>query len=210
MSIIKKNNTIYKATNSLDGKMYIGLCTNFKQRKARHLCLAKSGVETRFYNAIRKHGADNFVWDMVEQDIESLSKLKEREIFYIKLFDTYNSGYNSTLGGDGGFTGYNSGMFKKGVVTWNAGKKLSDEHIDKLRVSHIGLRQTEEQIIKRTRSLFKQVVQISEEGVDIREFPSIKEAANGKKSLQVAISRVCNKKCGCETAGGYRWKFKNN
>jgi len=43
----------------------------------------------------------------------------------------------------------NSGSFKRGFTPWNKGKKLSLTHRDNLRLSHLGLKQTEETIRKR-------------------------------------------------------------
>jgi len=205
-----KDMVIYKATNVFNNKMYIGFCVYFKERKARHLRSAEKGVITKFYNAIRKHGKDNFIWEIIEKDIESLSKLKEREIFYIKLFDTYNTGYNSTLGGDGGFTGHNSGQFKKGVKPWCTGIKLSENHINNLRKSHIGKKQSSYTVDKRIKKMIKPVVRFSLNNEFIQEYSSLSEAALSTGTKMNSIGCVCANKTGYKSAGGFKWKFKKD
>ena len=194
---VRNENIIYKATNVINGKMYIGYCVSFKNRKNRHLKCAEKGIVTKFYNAIRKYGKDNFTWDILEDNVENINKLKEREVYYIKHLNTYNDGYNSTLGGDGGFTGHNSGQFKKGMKPWCTGIKLSEEHIEKLKIAD------------RTLS-YKPVLQFDMNDNYIREFSSLKEAMELTKVNKQYISNVCKKHKGFKSAGGYKWKFKNN
>jgi hypothetical protein len=101
---------IYCAT-SPNGKKYIGLSTKtLDQRKSQHLStLLKERRNIYFYNALRKHGFDNFRWILLDE-ISSESKndlvgeLKILESLYISKYNTSNKnfGYNLTLGGDVG------------------------------------------------------------------------------------------------------------
>jgi len=93
---------IYKATNKINNKIYIGqTCSSLKIRIGEHRRSSKLKKEnSKFYNAIRKYGVDGFNFECIEA-CASKEELNNKEIFYIKLFDCYNSGYNSTLGGDG-------------------------------------------------------------------------------------------------------------
>jgi len=190
--------------------MYIGFCVDFKERKARHLKCAEKGVVTKFYNAIRKYGKDNFIWEILEKEIESFDKLKEREIYYIKLFDTYNKGYNSTLGGDGGFTGNNSGQFKKGVKPWCTGIKLSESHVYNLKKSHFGKKQSNCTINKRVSKIIKPVIKLSLNNEFIQEYSSLGEAALDTGAKRNSIGCVCANKIGYKSAGGFKWKFKKD
>ena len=50
--------------------------------------------------AILKYGKENFSIEILEECPKEL--LNDREKYYIKLYNSYNSGYNSTLGGQNG------------------------------------------------------------------------------------------------------------
>ena len=89
---------IYKATFP-NNKCYIGQTTKeFHIRKNRHKNDAKSGSNYKFHRAIRKYGWNNLKWLILENNINNVSKLDEKEIFYIKKFDTIKNGYNTIIG----------------------------------------------------------------------------------------------------------------
>lgn len=89
---------IYMHT-SPSGKSYIGQSINsLEERWKSHISSASAGRKSRFNNAIRKYGPENFK-SVVLEEVDN-TKLNEREIFYIQYFDTYYNGYNATFGGD--------------------------------------------------------------------------------------------------------------
>lgn len=90
---------IYKITNLINGKAYIGQSTNIEGRWYNHKYYSKEHSHYPLYRAFRKYGIDNFQFDIIE--LCHASELNEKEIYYIKLYDTYNNGYNQTLGGSG-------------------------------------------------------------------------------------------------------------
>jgi group I intron endonuclease len=91
---------IYMATCSKNSKSYIGVTKRPLTIRIRaHMRCVKDGVKTHFYNAIRKHGIDSFVWDVIDK--VSPAQAFEREKYYISKFDTLKNGYNSTVGGEG-------------------------------------------------------------------------------------------------------------
>jgi group I intron endonuclease len=95
---------IYKVTNKINGKIYIGLTTRtLKDRKKDHIRKAKYEKGFYFHNAIRKYGEENFIWKQIDKST-CKSKLSKLEIFYIGKYNSSNRkfGYNSTLGGEGG------------------------------------------------------------------------------------------------------------
>lgn len=92
---------IYVCVNLFDGRRYIGQTkTKFETRKKKHLQSMKTS-EAYFYRALRKFGEENFVWSIIESDIEE-NMLDEREKYYIEKYKTYDSknGYNMTKGGE--------------------------------------------------------------------------------------------------------------
>lgn len=95
---------IYKITNKINNKVYIGLSVSIKDRFAEHKRNAYNkdykGYDYPLYRAIRKYGLDNFIFTVIEECDREI--LKEREIFYIAKYKSNNSryGYNQNSGGD--------------------------------------------------------------------------------------------------------------
>jgi group I intron endonuclease len=92
---------IYKITNLINKKVYIGQTTgSIKTRWAVHLRDSKIQKNNKFYNAIKKYGQENFKIDIIENDIDTHEVLNQRERYWIKYYDSYKNGYNSTFGGE--------------------------------------------------------------------------------------------------------------
>lgn len=115
---------IYKITNKINNKSYIGLTTrNYLTRWKEHIQVAfdtkSKDYNAIFKKAIRKYGIDAWTIEVIEQlQDEDLDLLKEREKYWIKYYNTYafnenSAGYNSTYGGDGtvGFQNINITQF---------------------------------------------------------------------------------------------------
>lgn len=93
---------IYKYTSKTTGKCYIGQVLEYRleKRQYRHKYDKR---DIHFYRARDKYGYEDFIFEIVEKDIEQ-EKLNEREIYWISFYNSFNKGYNSTIGGDGGDT----------------------------------------------------------------------------------------------------------
>ena len=93
---------IYKATNKLNDKVYIGQTTKSLDTRIKgHINHCKDITRKyHFTNALRKYNIDDFNWEIICECID-LNDLNEKEIYYIKYFDTLKNGYNSTIGGEG-------------------------------------------------------------------------------------------------------------
>ena len=86
---------IYKTTNLVNGKIYIG-----KHSKSDDIYLGSGKL---LIMAIEKYGRENFIREIIDQS-EDINELNEKEIYWI---DKYNSrdrsiGYNIANGGQGG------------------------------------------------------------------------------------------------------------
>lgn len=93
---------IYKITNKVNNKAYIGKTTKtVQERWKEHLRDSKRRryANRPLYKAIRKYGADGFTIETLEE--VGLENLSEREMYWIEYFHTYSDGYNATVGGDG-------------------------------------------------------------------------------------------------------------
>lgn len=96
---------IYKITNQINKKVYIGQSRNIKERWKNHRVRSNNFTEedkstSLLYRAIKKYGISNFTFEVVEEC--SINQLDEKEKYYIKFFNSYGeNGYNLTEGGQG-------------------------------------------------------------------------------------------------------------
>lgn len=98
---------IYKVTNLINNKVYIGQSIHIETRWKSHQNdfnnVNCSGYNTIFYNAIRKYGIDNFIFEVQEEC--NIAELDDKERYWIKFYNSYIgfkncNGYNMTLGGN--------------------------------------------------------------------------------------------------------------
>lgn len=91
---------IYKITNILNGKTYIGQTKQtFKERWRTHIkrgLNAEPLTQNKLYNAMWEDGVENFTFEVLcECDVAELNE-KERE--YIQFYQSNTWGYNATIG----------------------------------------------------------------------------------------------------------------
>jgi group I intron endonuclease len=114
--------SIYKATNTINGKVYIGFDSSWPKRLKKHKIDSKF-KNYKFHRAIRKHGWDNFKWEVIYQSYDYEHCLKTMESHFITEYDSFTKGYNSTLGGEG---------------TLGHKKTISEESKKKMSISQTG------------------------------------------------------------------------
>lgn len=85
---------IYKITNKINNKTYIGQSIELERRLTSHL---RGWEDSVIDNAIKKEGINNFTFEIIEEC--PLEQLNEREIYWIQYYDSYLNGYNQTPGG---------------------------------------------------------------------------------------------------------------
>jgi len=136
---------IYKATNKINGKVYIGQTEkDLEWRKNKHKQDSKR-MDTYFYRAIKKYGWDNFEWEVIDDTAQNRKELNELEKYYIAQYQSFvdkTKGYNSTSGGEYGYKiteeqkqqrservrgDKNPFSNKQRVFSWK-GKHFSEEH----------------------------------------------------------------------------------
>ena len=91
---------IYRLTNLITKKTYIGKTIHFKQRMKGHKHSMKK-AKTYLHKSINKHGWDKFKKEIIIDDVpeEDLSNLEK---CYIEMENTmFPNGYNLTTGGEG-------------------------------------------------------------------------------------------------------------
>jgi group I intron endonuclease len=128
---------IYKVCNVVNGKVYIGQTEkSLSARKSQHIYETFHNVDKMyFHKAIRKHGKENFIWEIIDQ-AQTREELDFLEKCYIKQFGSLGGGYNLTEGG-GGFCRKHSEETKKmlselfkGRKPWNTGKAGTYHHTE--------------------------------------------------------------------------------
>ena len=88
---------IYKITNKLNGKVYIGQSVDIDTRWRQHIN-AKDNYA--IHNAIKKYGKENFKFEVLLECPEDMLDVWERDV--IALYDCISpNGYNLTEGGEG-------------------------------------------------------------------------------------------------------------
>lgn len=95
---------IYKITNLVNGKVYIGktMKNQLRTRFREHIAEARRGNKSYLKQALRKYGFDKFSIEPI-CEVADRDELSKKEIELIKLYDSMNpeKGYNLTPGGEG-------------------------------------------------------------------------------------------------------------
>ena len=116
---------IYKITNTINGKSYIGqTIQNVKERFYQHCATkcSKAVSNMAIHRAIKKYGKSNFTVEVIEE-IDS-ANLNDRERYWIKYYNSYNNGYNSTKGGQDGCKFFKDLDVESIIKEYNTGKSL--------------------------------------------------------------------------------------
>ncbi len=110
---------IYLIRNTVNNKIYIGQSKNIKWRWMKHRCELRGNrhANVHLQNAWNKYGEKAFVFEVVEE--YAPKNLNDREVYWIKKYNSISNGYNLNIGGDG-ISGY----------------KHSNDEINKMRASH--------------------------------------------------------------------------
>lgn len=231
--------TIYKLT-SPSGKSYIGQTIDYKRRRASFLNKHCYYSGKRLDNAVKKHGAETFSYEIIVQVYgdtkeELREKLDELEKYYIAKYDSYRNGYNMTEGGSGSKGCFQTKESRKkislsriGKLSPNKGKTLT-EHQRKMLSEYAKTRIGEKNpfygkahsLDTKTRirqANSKAVLQLDKETEKVlREFSSAKEAGSyfGKPHANSEIIKVCRGYISPSgkkyiTSLGYKWKYKES
>jgi group I intron endonuclease len=195
---------IYKATNKINNKIYVGQTTKkLEERIKGHLKKSKSIIS----KAINKHGIENFTFEVIDYAINK-DELDEKEIYWIKICNSLTPiGYNISNGGQGkskicndyvkelislGLKNSekwnkikNSEEYKQKIrekyFNYNKGKKFSKEHSEKIWLAN------KERVLKYNKSTSKKWIMVDEFNNIIRlnskeEFSKEKNICSGNLS----------------------------
>lgn len=96
---------IYKIINTVTNEKYVGQTTNFSRRISDHKqsLRANKHINPKLQASWNKYGEQAFIVTKEEFEL-SKEELNQKEIEEIQKEDSFNNGFNLTLGGDGGNT----------------------------------------------------------------------------------------------------------
>ena len=227
------NLEVYKITNKQNGKIYIGITSQgVAARWSKHCSDARRDSTFLLSKAIRKYGQENFQVELIET-LDSgcdYDYLKEREIYWIKEYDSYNKdkGYNLTLGGQGTVGRFASDETKNKIRQKALGRVRS---IDSRNKQSISIKENNifdhnemskravlgnikrwsdpsnkiKQSVNNPRN--KVIVQCSLNNKHIKEFYSVCEAARSINKQHGNIASCARGKL--KSAYGFIWKYKD-
>lgn len=195
---------IYKITNLINNKVYIGQSVDIAKRWSAHKH-PQNNEKTALQAAFHKYGIENFQFEIIEECKED--ELNDKEMYWIEFYNSYNDGgYNMTRGGE-------------------KNHKMDYENIIKVFLQNKSINKTSEELqihygtVKRALDYYsipydknhskpKAIVMIDPYTLkEIQHFTSIVEAA---RFLNISDSAI--RKClkgNSNIAGGYYWKIEN-
>ena len=223
---------IYKFTNKINGKIYIGQSIDINARKRSHIndayCKGKDS-NCPFHQAIIKYGENGFNFEIIEECPKEL--LNEREKYWIQYYNSYHNGYNASPGGD------NCGERSDGraLLLYDLeGNFVKETYNIASTARELGVGyQTVYQLLQGTRKSTKGfqikykesedfpktiepynsrqggsfvVLQLDKNDNVLNEYKSVNEAARQTGCDCSTISKVCRGKL--KTHGGFKWKYK--
>lgn len=182
---LKLKNVIYKITNILNNKIYIGSAAYYDKRIGDHISNLRKNKHHNNYlqNAFNKYKEENFVFEIIER-VVCKEQLKEREQYYIDLYKPYNSniGYNlCNLAERNRFGMKQPESAKIKIGNFWRGKKHSKERIEQTK-------------LRNTLLQGKSVLVYDKNNNFICEYPSISETARQLNTSIATISLHCSGK----------------
>lgn len=221
---------IYKITNQINGKFYIGKTIKTLQNRFHNHCYEalKRNSTTYFHRAIRKYGKENFILEEIELCDNKI--LNEKEVFWISKLRPH---YNQTNGGEG-INGYKyteeqcRKISERMIGKYEGNKnpfynqthtKQQKEKWSKMRKGQpspcgfTGKSHKEESKNKTSQTLKNnpnvkrtKVFQYDIEGNFLREFQSFADAAQFVKTSPSNIKYTCEGKF--KHCKGYKWSYQ--
>lgn len=206
---------IYRITNTVNGKTYIGQSRNLKQRKIDHFKPStRKSHDWELYQDMDEFGVDKFKFSVLEET--SLDLLDEREEYYLRSFE--GGLYNATLKAIPAQDDRMRAIAGKNIAKFNAEHWKNDEYrkykskfsseLQKRRLKDPDyLAEKSKQLKRYTDGTKKRVGQYSKDGSLVAEFEGTREAERATGISSQSISKVALGKKYRKTAGGFAWKY---
>ena len=201
---------IYKITNDINNKIYIGLTSrNLDIRFKEHLKDSKTDLNRPLYRAMNKYGAEHFIISLIEEVPDEI--LSQREQYWISKYNTYQDGYNATMGGDGQTKLDYQEVINLYNYYQNVREVARQLNVDRTSIEDI-LHSKNIPVLspglvtqQKLGNCIAQLDLNTEEIINI--FPSCHAAAKALGVHHSGIARACNGER--KSANGYKWKILN-
>lgn len=203
---------IYRIYNDINDKSYIGLTTNTVETRWKKHLSNSAFVKYHLYDAMRLYGVEHFFIETLEKVDDK--NLAIREQYWIQKYDSFNNGYNETLGGEGNQiydktqfynlwdNGYSVGEISKELNC--ARSTVYEALLDYKNYS------VKESFYRKSVNNQKKVCQFNLQGQLLNTFDSLKEATLAVDASKSAIGQCCAMVSGHKTAKGYFWLFEKD
>jgi hypothetical protein len=183
--------TIYKTTNCINGKIYIG-------QTIKNLEVSKyMGSGSYIGKSFLKYGKENFKREIIQTSIIGIIESDKAEKYWIKYFNANDRliGYNLTEGGHG-YQGHNDNVSLETRIKIgekSKGRILSKESRLKISISKIGIKKSEETKLKMSKSQIGRIVSeetrykisTSNKGRIINDVSKMSAAQKGYKEYRI-------------------------
>lgn len=197
---------IYIIKNDINDKIYIGQTSRTVEIRWKEHVRQTTDI---IYKAIQKYGIEHFWFESIEECDDAL--LDEREQYWIKQYNSFETGYNQTIGGQNGTTMTNKmsevlSLWEEGLTVNRIVAKtgLNVEtvrgYLNKNGIDHKQIKTRANKFIGAAKA--KRIAQYDENNILIQYWDSTAEAVrNGysKSSIQRSIADE-------KPHGGYIWK----
>ena len=203
---------IYKIINKINNKVYIGQTTRTIDIRWKQHLNNINHVDTHLYRAMKNYGPENFSIEKIEET----ENLDEREIYWIQYYDSFNNGYNMTLGGKGFGRQID---YNKIITLWNNGMSINDiskktgyanQHISNalrtMNIDEASIKKQGLQVTIKKRSI--PVYQFDLTGKFIQRYDSVTIAGEINNISKIHINECCKKIA--ISAGGYLWSYSDH
>jgi group I intron endonuclease len=229
---------IYKIFNDVNDKVYIGQTIRTIEIRWKEHCNNSELFDYCLYKSIRKHGINKFHVVCVEKieiknKTDLITKLDEREIYWIKYYDSFKNGYNETIGGKDNApnkfperpvleydlngkllyryssitdAGYSNNFSRSDIVSCCSRKKVNRVHNKIFRYEDDPLT---EQEVEEYKLLYPKIYQYNFDGKLINIFEFIQDAVD--YLCNIGISVIHGNICACcngkiLSASGFVWR----
>lgn len=205
---MNRSNEVYKITNKVTNKIYIGITNQGSGARYRHHWYeSRIGEPSPIHRSMAKYGEDNFTLEIIDF-ADTYDELKEKEKYWIKQYNSTDKsiGYNLTEGGDGTFGRKHSEDTKEKIRQKAIGRKVSEETKKKMSETRLGKcsDKQREHLLKLTVGQSKKIYQYDTDFNLIGEYNSIKEASKITGIDRNTIGRQLKKEV---NPGDWRVKF---